>query len=116
MKTRKINKMMNPDPKEYNYDDCKLKFYRGKYEFGGGTALMAICDTGEPYATISVNFDEVKIPKDHIFLDMNNCKHLCQQMIDDGLLELTGLQRPSGFCIYPAARMTDKLKEILEDF
>lgn len=108
--------MMNPDPMEYKYNDYKLKFYRGKYEFGGGTALMAICDTGEPYATISVNFEEVKIPKDHIFLDMNNCKHLCQQMIDDGLLELTGLQRPSGFCIYPAARMTDKLKEILEDF
>ena len=107
--------MMNPDPKEYKYNDYKLKFYRGKYIFGS-TALMAICNTGEPYATISVNFEEVKIPKDHIFLDMNNCKHLCEQMINDGLLELTGLQRPSEYWVYPAARITNKFKEILEDF
>ena len=107
--------MMNPDPRVYKYNNYELRFYKGKYEFGGNTALVAICDEG-PFATVSVNFDEVKLPKDHVFLDMNNCGNLCQQMIADGLLVLTGLEYPSGYCIYPAARMTDKLKSILEDF
>lgn len=107
--------MMNPDPKEYHFNNYNLRFYRGKYQLGGGTALVAYCTNGEPYGNISVNFNQVKIPSDHVFLDMNNCKTLCQKMIEDGLLELTGLEYPSGYCIYPAARMTNKLKEILEE-
>lgn len=103
------------NPKEYNFSDYKLLFYRGKYQCGLGTALYAFLSNGQPYGSISVNFVDVKLPKDQIFMDMNNLGNLCDQMEKDGLLERTGLEKQSGYCIYPAARITEKLEKILNE-
>lgn len=103
------------NPKEYNFSDYKLLFYRGKYQCGLGTALYAFLSNGQPYESISVNFGDVKLPKDHIFMDMNNAGNLCGQMEKDGLLERTGLEKQSGYCMYPAARITEKLERILAE-
>ena len=104
------------NPKEYNFSDYKLLFYRGKYQCGLGTALYAFLSDGQPYGSISINFGDVKLPKDQIFIDMNNLYDLCDQMEKDGLLERTGLAKQSGYCIYPAARITEKLEKILNLF
>ena len=103
------------DPNEYTFSDYKLLFCRGKYHYGLGTALYAFLSNGQPYGSISVNFKDVKLPKDQIFMDMNNAGNLCKQMEKDGLLERTGLEKQSGYCIYPAARITEKLEKILNE-
>ena len=48
-------------------------------------------------------------------MDMNNSGDLCEQMEKDGLLERTGLEKQSGYCIYPVARITEKLEKILSE-
>lgn len=98
------------NPNEYIFS---LLFYRGKYKYGLGTALYAFLSNGQPYRSISVNLEGVKLPKNQIFMDMNNVGNLCDQMEKDGLLERTGLEKQSGYCIYPAARITEKLEKIL---
>ena len=107
------------NPNEYNFadgfTDYKLLFYRGKYQYGLGTALYAFLSNGEPYGSISVNLEGVKLPADQIFMDMNNSGDLCEQMEKDGLLERTGLEKQSGYCIYPVARITEKLEKILSE-
>ena len=103
------------NPYEYNFNDEKLLFYRSKYQYGLGTALFAVCSNGEPYESISVNLEGVKLPANQIFLDMNNAGDLCEQMEKDGLLERTGLEKQSGYCIYPVVRITEKLEKILSE-
>ena len=89
------------NPNEYIFSDhCrlyKLLFYRGKYQCGLGTALYAFLSNGQPYGSISVNLEGVKLPKDQIFMDMNNA------------------EKQSGYCMYPAARITEKLEKILNE-
>ena len=104
------------NPNEYKFEDYSLLFHRGKYRYGLNTALYAYCSNGEPYGSISVNFDDVKLPSNQIFLDTNNTKDLCVQLIEDGLLELTGLEKPSGYCVYPVAKITKKFEKIITDF
>ena len=113
LKEERNTEMTNPN--EYNFLDYKLLFYRGKYQCGLGTALYAFLSNGQPYGSISINFGDVKLPKDQIFMDMNNLDDLCDQMEKDGLLERTGLEKQSGYCIYPAARITEKLEKILNE-
>lgn len=106
------------NPNEYIFSDhfrlYNLLFYRGKYQCGLGTALYAFLSDGQPYGSISVNLG-VKLPKNQIFMDVNNACNLCNQMEKDGLLERTGLAKQSGYCIYPAARITEKLEKILNE-
>lgn len=113
LKEERNTEMTNPN--EYNFLDYKLLFYRGKYQCGLGTVLYAFLSNGQPYGSISINFEDVKLPKDQIFMDMNNLDDLCDQMEKDGLLERTGLEKQSGYCIYPAARITEKLEKILNE-
>ena len=113
LKEERNTEMTNPN--EYNFSDYKLLFYRGKYQCGLGTALYAFLSNGQPYGSISVNLEGVKLPKDQIFMDVNNAGNLCDQMEKDGLLERTGLAKQSGYCIYPAARITEKLERILAE-
>lgn len=102
------------NPNEYNFVGYKLLFYRGRYEHGLGTALYAMCSNGTPYGNISVNLDET-LPSGQIFMDMNNAGNLCEQMEKDGLLKRTGYERRSGYCLYPAAKITEKLEKILTE-
>lgn len=107
------------NPNEYIFSDhfrlYKLLFYRGKYQYGLGTALYAFLSNGQPYGSISVNLKDVKLPTNQIFMDMNNAGDLCDQMEKDGLLERTGLEKQSGYCTYPVARITEKLEKILNE-
>ena len=103
------------NPNEYYFEGCKLLFYTGKYRCGLGTALYAFLSNGQPYGSISVNLEDVKLPDNQIFMDMNNTGNLCKQMEKDGLLERTGLEKQSGYCIYPVVRITEKLEKILNE-
>lgn len=97
--------------KEYN-----LKFYKTKYMNPENTAIIALTNNGETYGFVSVNLIHRNISEDEIFMDMNNSSQLCNAMIKDGLLKPTGETVSSGYCVYPVAKITDKLKKVLNDY
>lgn len=94
--------------KEYN-----LNFYKTKYVDPENTAIIAMMEDGEMYGYVSRNLIYGNLSEDEIFMDMNNSSQLCKAMIKDGLLKPTGESVSSGYCVYPVARITDKLKKIL---
>ena len=97
--------------KEYD-----LKFYKSKYVNSENTAIIAMMDDGEMYGYVSVNLIHRNLSEDEIFMDMNNSSQLCNAMIKDGLLKPTGETMSSGYCVYPVAKITNKLKKILNDY
>ena len=54
----------------------------------------------EPYATLTVSFGEFIGLKNSAYIDTNNCR-FAQQLLNQGIVEDTGLRKSSGFCEYP---------------
>lgn len=93
--------------------DHQLAFIRTSYVFGNGIALKAVClvdedDDGpwwEPYASVTVNLPSYPLEDGRCaFLDANNSRHLIEWLVANGLVELTGVAKTSGFCLYPEGR------------
>lgn len=60
----------------------------------------------EPYATITVNLPEYKLPASKLhgfytFIDTNNCPFAEQLLLDSGIGIPTGEEAWSGYCSYP---------------
>lgn len=106
-------------------NDYKLSFLKTAYAYGGGIAVEALCEEFdedidpepwlEPYAGVTTNLG-VTSSKRCAYLDTNNSRHLIDWMVEQGLVELTGMTMPSGFCIYPEGRFTEGfLNDCLND-
>lgn len=91
-------------------DEMELTFYRGEYVCGG-TALIAFCDEGE-YAVPTKWLAPVM--EDQAYMDMNNCKHLVEFMVNEGYLHTTDQYAWSGFCTYPLVNIDREWLESLE--
>lgn len=75
--------------------------------FNGNLAICLVCDNGESYGNLTVNFDE-KLPPNHAYVDTNNMPSAIKFIEENALGEFTGMAKQSGFCTYPLY----KFKEI----
>ena len=93
-----------------------LAFVLDKYATNDSTALVAYCKDGsywEMYDTVSVNlgWPPEALGENEFFFDTNNSSRLFKWMLDEGLIEKTGVVGASGYCTYPLVTPTKKLLE-----
>lgn len=71
-----------------------------RYNTTNNLALMLReVDTGLPFATITVNFSELKEP--YAYLDINNCPWIMDLFEKYNLGTWTGMTKWGGYCEYP---------------
>lgn len=71
----------------------------GKYWDNGGLAIQLFMDTGEPFATLTVNL--CRLNWGYAYLDTNNCPWAEDFVKKYGIAEPTGKSCVSGWCEYP---------------
>lgn len=68
----------------------------------------------EPYGTLTVNLEERSLGKNKAYVDTNNLgAEILDWITDNGLGELTGNEKKSGFCTYPEVLFYE---EVLKQF
>ena len=94
------------------------RFELGKYTYGDNLAIMLYCfdkELGgeEPFASLTVNLDYKGLSENEAFVDTNNCPWAKEFIKANALGEFTGLEFPSGYCMYPLYRFNlEKIKEL----
>lgn len=93
-------------PKYYKissqYDeDCNVKIVRKSYQNNGNLALQLITDCGEPYAMLTVNLSNKKLPANTAYVDTNNLPQAEEFISKNGLGFHLGKFAFSGYCCYP---------------
>ena len=96
-----------------------LTFYKSCYMDNGRIYIGAMCEEG-PYGNVTVNLSHVpdeKIPgANYGFLDTNNMNSaIFVEMEKRGWIKKTGVLAPSGYCMYPLVKFTDKFLKMLDD-
>lgn len=96
----------------------KLQYFKGKYQ-NGTTAIQAVvAETGEPYATVSVNLEGYGMqPKDenHIFVPTYNfSKEFIGTLMEDLFKNVVRVV-PIGFGQGLEVELKDNWKEICQD-
>jgi len=67
----------------------------------------------EPFATLTVNLNYKGLEKNEAFVDVNNCPWAVEFIKENKLGEFTGIELPSGYCLYPLYKFDlNKLKEL----
>src|SRR5437763_1944588 len=62
-----------------------------EYTHGGGLAVHLVCEDGEPYATVSVNVEGVRLAADEfVFKTYSENEGLIQAMLAAGAVAITG--------------------------
>lgn len=93
MKTYKVNSLGK------EYEVCLSTGTR--YYYGDNLAIwMYIADTGEPFATLTVNLDG-ELPKNQAYVDTNNCPWGERFIQENGIGKFLNCYGYSGFCRYP---------------
>ena len=83
----------------YCKEEVKLEI--AHYQTTGNLAIKMICvDDGEPFATLTVNFDE-KLPENCGYIDTNNLRQAFDFCLLNKLAEFVYTFRQSGYCSYP---------------
>ena len=86
-----------------SYDGIFLRV--AKYAADGSVCLQAWNYEDGPIATLTVCLDGKQLGENETYLDTNNCPWVRRFMEKYGLATMTGKFRPSGYCIYPAAKI-----------
>lgn len=90
----------------------EVEVLRSRYMNNESLAVVLICDTGEPFTTLSVNLNEDLKPN-QAYLDTNNNPTAEAFIKENGLGKPTGSYGYSGYCSYPLYEFNiDKIKEI----
>lgn len=55
------------------FGDEKVTIHIGKYSQNNNTFIQLLCETGEPYAFLTTNFEK-RLPFDCAYVDTNNCR------------------------------------------
>ena len=76
-----------------------------KYVADESLAIQAWNLEEGPIATLTVCLDDNSLGENETYLDTNNCPWVVDFIQKYGLGELTGKMRPSGYCLYPAAKI-----------
>lgn len=88
--------------------EYKVKIMRSNYCNNGNLAIMLICDDGEPFGNLTVNFSE-NLPPNMAYVDTNNIDDAERFINEYNLGEFTGKTRESGFCIYPLYKFKEEM-------
>lgn len=85
------------------------------YAIDNRLAILAFEPDGCLYTTLTVNLGPYyPLDPDEFFLDTNNVsENLIKVLEKEGIFERTGQTRPSGRCLYPICRLTQKGIDIL---
>lgn len=83
---------------DYGTYDVRIK--RSTYIKPKNLAIVLDCDEG-PFATLTVNIADTKLPKDCAYVDTNNCPWAEKFIGDYELGKYLGVWSTSGFCQYP---------------
>ncbi len=89
----------------------------GTYSYGNNLAIELFSlneewNCEEPFATLTVNLDYNGLKENEAFIDINNCPWAKDFISENKLGKFTGIEWPSGYCIYPLYRFDlNKLKE-----
>lgn len=84
------------------------------YVYANRLAILAFESDGSLYSELTVNLVIYPLDPDEFFLDTNNVsENLIRVLETEGIFERTGLTWPSGHCIYPAYRLTQKGIDLL---
>ena len=91
-----------------------LHFETDTYEDNNNLAIIAICEDGAPYCTVSVNI--ARLPHPYFCYDMNNNGgELYRKLIKEGYMEEARVNGHSmmfsGFCIYPICKWLGTMEE-----
>lgn len=90
-----------------------------RYCNGNNLAIQLFCADEEyggeePLASLTVNLPNYNLEKNVAFVDTNNCPWAKEFIKANALGEFTGLEFPSGYCMYPLYRFNlEKIKELL---
>jgi hypothetical protein len=72
-------------------ESWKLSVLTDHYLHGGRLAVQLLCEDGEPFATVSVNVDGVRLATDEfVFKTYSENEGLLEVMLAAGFVELTG--------------------------
>lgn len=82
-------------------EDCNVKIVRKVYQNNGNLALQLITDCGEPYAMLTVNLSNKKLPMNTAYVDTNNLPQAEEFINKYGLGRHLGKFAFSGYCCYP---------------
>lgn len=97
--------------KYYKLGGEEVRLEVDSYAYTGNTAINAVCSSGEPYCTLTVNLCELD-SKDLTYLNVNLFGIDVEKFITDNNLgeKVKGMERQSGYLTYPLYRL--KLKKL----
>lgn len=94
-------------------DTITVTLQPDQYVDNNSLVILAFEPDGCLYTILTVNLS-YPLDADEIFVDTNNApKNLIKLLEKEGIFKPTGLTWPSGHCIYPAYRLTEKGIDIL---
>lgn len=77
-----------------------LALFKGQYRAGGSPALMLVCESGEPYGTVSVNLPGVPLGAGEILVKtVDEYAPAREPLLACGVLMDTGRRQRSGFLL-----------------
>ncbi len=95
------------------FGEYDVKLTVQKYQADGSVALDAWNEEEGPIARLTVCLDSKDLGENESFIDTNNCPWAIEFLEKNGLGKLTGRQKRSGFCIYPAMKLdVKKISEV----
>lgn len=75
-----------------------IYIFQTTYDNNGNLAIIAICDDGEPFGTITVNLHD--LPKNLAYIDTPNMPGIDEVLVKNGIAKMVGMTTTSGFCEY----------------
>lgn len=96
-----------------------LEFKRCTYQNNGALAIQVMCrcegdEFLEPFCRLTVNLAVPPTDKECSYIDTNNVPYdLIEKLVDEHIIEFTGVEQMSGYCTYPEARFNHDWLESL---
>lgn len=94
-----------------NYPNLEFYFNTNTYANNKNTYVGITCienGISEPYCNLTVNLC-IKLESNQAFIDINNNERtVIQYLADNGFITYTGIERSSGFVMYPLFELNIK--------
>lgn len=85
----------------YYGHETELSITRTTYQNGNLAVIATECETGEPWATLTINTDTI-LPENMACVDSNNIENIQSELTQSGIAKPTGMTiNPGGFVDYP---------------
>lgn len=88
-------------------DGTEIRFEEDRYVVGGRRAIEAYdAKTGEPYASLTINLPDMKVPDDIMFFNEDSIELVVEMTEQDYIFPLGFVKYNMGR--YPVGKMTEK--------